>query len=44
MLLNMEIMQREIVQAQAQDVSDFVTKTEFNEFKQLMEDLVMKNE
>ncbi len=38
------LMQREIVQTQAQDVSDFVTKTEFNEFKQLMEDLVMKNE
>ena len=26
------------------DVSDFVTKNEFNEFKQLMEELVMKNE
>lgn len=38
------LMQEEIIQTQAQDVSDFVTKTEFNEFKQLMEDLVMKNE
>ena len=36
--------QREIIQTPAQDVSDFVTKDEFNEFKQLMEELVMKNE
>ena len=38
------LMQEDVIQTQAQDVSDFVTKTEFNEFKQLMEDLVMKNE
>lgn len=36
--------QREIIQTPAQDVSNFVTKDEFNEFKQLMEELVMKNE
>ena len=38
------LMQQEIIQTQAQNIDDFVTKTEFNEFKKLMEELVMKDE